>query len=354
MVATSPLPLLSVPATTTAQRMLDAAICAYGIGQNGYSPPPPLYSDPVGWVGKPQVLTAGSDAIDAALLGQTDDGWAVLSIRGTLPDFDDFDTFVAFLYDWFQDDETTLVPLAFSGDESLGNVHQGFRDATYALWLYVAPQLSLMDWSTLNGLRITGHSKGAGMAFLFAALIKAVLGANGPKTIEVHGFAAPLAGDPAFAQAYQNAGLDQNTTRYQAAYDLVPFLPPYSFDLFENIKLWGIHGNFELDSVLLFLDATITPGYALVGALEYYPASSPGTPFPPPMTGTAAQNRAQSDILAAIYNGKKNLIAAAHSATTSYWPAVFGQNPPMLPITQVADTLFAHFQAETEALATAD
>ncbi len=351
MVATNPAPLVPVAATTTAQAMLDAAICAYSIGPAGYYPSS-FYSTPVGWTTPPMVFTDGPDAINAALLGRTGDNWAVLSLRGTLPTFDSFDSFFAFLRDWLQDDETTLVPLALSGDDSLGRVHQGFRNAVLSLWPSVFAQLKAIDWSRLNGLRITGHSKGAAMAFLFAALIKDEMGSGGPTAIEVHSFAAPLAGDPAFAAAYSGAGLGHATMRYQAAYDLVPFLPPYTlFDLFAHIDAWDIHFDFELDAALLFLAATVTRGYALVGSLAYYPAATPSVPFPAPLIGNPAQWRAQADIIAAIQAGQKNLIAGAHSATLSYWPSVFGQNPPMLPIGALAAAYLAAFEAEAQAQA---
>jgi hypothetical protein len=357
MQTANPAPLALVSAATTAQKMLDAAICAYAIGPGGYAPSP-FYDGPVGWVGTPSAYTDGSDAIDAALLGQTSDGWAVLSLRGTISSYDSFASFFAFIEDWLQDDETTLVPLISPSGTNLGNVHQGFLNATMALWNDVYQQLLTFDWSSpngLSGLRITGHSKGAGMAFLFAALINAEMGLAGPKMIEVHGFAAPLAGDPAFATAYNNAGLGQNTTRYQAAYDLVPFLPPYTtFDLFEHIDLWHIRYDFELDAALLYLADTVTTGYELVGSLEYYPSGTSSDPFPAPITGQIAQWQAQADILAAIQAGEKDIIAAAHSATNSYWPAVFGQNPPMLPLGPLAAAYFAAFQAQAQAASAGD
>lgn len=352
MASVNPAPLAAVAAITTAQRMLDAAICAYSVGPGGYVRTP-FYDGSVGWSDTPVGIPDGPDAIDAALVGQTTDNWAVLSLRGTLSSYDSFATFIAFIKDWLQDDETKLVPLISPSGSNLGNVHQGFLNATMALWHDVYQQLLTFDWSSpggLTGLRITGHSKGAGMAFLFAALINAEMGSAGPKVIEVHGFAAPLAGDPAFAADYNFAGLEQTTTRYQRAHDLVPFLPPYTtFDLFEQIDLWDIRFDFELDAVLLYLASTVTPGYALIGALEYYPDGTPDDPFPAPLTGDLAQWQAQADILAAIQAGAKTTIAAAHSATMSYWPSVFQQNPPMLPLGPAAAAFLESFKAAAQA-----
>lgn len=354
MASVSPAPLASVAAITTAQRMLDAAICAYSVGPGGYVATP-FYSESVGWSDTPVGIPNGPYAIDAALVGQTDDNWAVLSLRGTLSSYDSFSTFAAFIDDWLQDDETELVQMITPNGTPFGNVHQGFLNATKALWWDVQQALQSFDWGTLEGLRITGHSKGAAMAFLFAALVSAEMGSDGPKVIEVHGFAAPLAGDPCFAAAYNNAKLGQNTTRYQRAHDLVPFLPPYTtFDLFDWIDLWNIRFDFELDSVLLYLADTVTTGYELVGSLEYYPDGTPDDPFPAPLTGDIAQWQAQADILAAIQAGAKNTIAAAHSAAMSYWPSVFGQNPPMLPLGPAAAAFLESFKAAAQAASSSD
>lgn len=355
MASVNPAPLASVAAITTAQRMLDAAICAYSVGPGGYVATP-FYDGSVGWSGTPVGIPDGPDAIDAALVGKTDDNWAVLSLRGTLPSYDSFATFVAFIEDWLQDDETALVPMVTPNGTAFGNVHQGFLAATMALWTDVSNQLQSVDLPSLEGLRITGHSKGAAMAFLFAALVSAEMGAAGPKAIEVYGFATPLVGDPAFAAAYSDParGLSA-TTRYQCAHDLVPFLPPYTtFDLFDWISFWHIRFDLELDAVLLYLAETVTTGYELVGSLEYYPAGTPDDPFPDPLTGDAAQWQAQADILAAIQAGAKNTIAAAHSATMSYWPAVFQQNPPMLPLGPTAAAYLAAFQAGAQAISAVD
>lgn len=354
MASVNPAPLASVAAITTAQRMLDAAICAYSVGPHGYVATP-FYDGPVGWSDTPVGISAGPFAIDAALVGQTDDNWAVLSLRGTLSSYDSFSTFAAFIDDWLQDDETELVEMITPNGTRLGKVHQGFYNATKALWWDVLPHLQKFNWGTLEGLRVTGHSKGGGMAFLFAALIKAELGSGGPQNIEVHGFAAPLAGDACFAAAFNDPGPSIKAKRYQRAHDLVPFLPPYTtFDLFDRINFWRIRFDFELDALLAFLADTVTTGYALAGSLEYYPDGTPNDPFPAPLTGDPAQWRAQADILAAIQSGAKNTIAAAHSATLSYWPSVFRQNPPMLPLGPAADAFYGAFEAEAQALAAED
>lgn len=347
MVASYPMEPISIPARTTAQKMIDAAICAYSINPNGYSPPP-FFSDPLKWVNGPHARTAGPDAIDAGLVGITDDGWAVISLRGTLSSYDSFSSFFAFIDDWLQDDETTFVPLRSSKSDHLGEVHKGFHRATMALWPKINAVMAKFDWANLNGLRITGHSKGAGMSFLFAALAnaeKSGMRSGGPKAIEVHAFAAPLAGNPEFAAKYSLAGLDKTTTRYQRANDLVPFLAPYvTFDLFEYIDLWNVRFDFELDAALEYLSYTVTRGYQLVGRLEFYPDRV--TSWPDPLTGTRGQNHAQAAILSAIQGGYKNEIAAAHSAISSYWPAIFQQDLPNPPPNEVALRFLKSFEAE--------
>ncbi len=326
-------------APTVAQRMLDAAICAYSVTPSGYFPKS-FFEDPVGFVEAPYPWINGPSAIDAGFVGTTDDGWAVISLRGTLGSYSNFASFFAFIRDWLQDDETHFVPLHSSSGTYLGLVHHGFHKATMALWPYFLSLLREMPWSKLKGLRITGHSKGAGMSFLVAALANAEKSAmkdGGPSAIEVHAFAAPLAGGPDFANLYNGAKLDKTTIRYQRAHDIVPFLAPYlSFDLLHQIDLWKARFDFELDSAIEYLRATVTRGYHLVGGLRYYPDHEAGKAWPSPVNDPIGQTLAQAHILGAIQGGRKNEIADAHLATTSYWPSIFGRDLPKPTLDELA------------------
>lgn len=327
------------PTYTLPQQMLAAAICAYSITPNGYRPNP-LFSQAAGFVQPPHIFATGPSAIDAGLLGITGDGWAVISLRGTLSTYSGFTSFFAYIRDWLQDDETNFVPLLANSGTCLGGVHRGFHRATTAMWPSFLSLLMALPWDSLQGLRITGHSKGAGMAFLMAALANAEKGgmrSGGPKQIEVHAFAAPLAGNPDFANHY--APLAPATFRYQRAHDMVPFLAPYvSFDLLHQVDLWDARFDLELDAAIEYLRLTVTRGYELVGNLAFYPDYD-GTAWPQPVAGQAGQIKAQAAILAAIKAGAKDVIADAHSAKDSYWPAIFGQDLPKPDIHELADQI---------------
>ena len=342
-----------VPAKTVAQRMIDAAICAYSIVDQTYTPVP-FFNDPVGWGNSPAVYTAGPDRIDAGLVGQTPDGWVIVSLRGTLSTFDSIRSLIAFFRDWLQDDETKQVPFSPAPGSDFGMVHKGFHAAITELWNGIGPDLAGRKWSELQGLCITGHSKGAGMSFLCAALAQACLpsAANGgPKTIQVHAFAAPLAGNKDFVDAYTKAGLETNTMRYQREDDLVPFLPAY--DSFDILKEWHRGSSWELDFVLELLELTYG-GYALAGSLAYYPDHQSGQPWPQPLTGDPGQQAAQTAILEAILRGAKGKIEDAHSAINSYWPSVFGQALPPGAAPPLTAAVSASLALHAQALAAED
>jgi hypothetical protein len=352
----NPPPLLvpmPVQALTTAQRMLDAAICAYSIIGTTYQPID-FFNDPVGWGPAPKVVIDGDDNIDAGLIGQTSDGWVILSLRGTLSTFDSISSLIAFFRDWSQDDETKQVAFSPAPGKDFGKVHNGFHAAVKAMWDDIYADLSGRDWNNLQGLCITGHSKGAGMSFLCAVLAQACLPTpanGGPKTIQIHAFAAPLAGNQDFVNAYAAAGLEANTIRYQREDDIVPFLPAYtSFDLLEKWE-WG--WSPELDAVLELLELTYG-GYALAGTLEYYPDHHDNQPWPQPMTGDAGQNAAETAILEAIRRGARGKIEDAHSAIHSYWPSIFAQKLPQGAAPALAKAVTASLELRARLLAAGD
>lgn len=342
-----------VPATTMAQRMIDAAICAYSIVGSTYQRVD-FFNAPVGWGDAPKVYTAGPDRIDAGLVGETPDGWVIVSLRGTLSTFDSIRSLIAFFRDWLQDDETKQVAFSPAPGQDFGMVHQGFHAAMTELWRGIGPDLAGRDWSKFKGLCITGHSKGAGMSFLCAALAQACLpsAANGgPKTIQVHAFAAPLAGNQAFVDAYRSAGLETNTVRYQREDDLVPFLPAY--DSFDILKEWHRGSSWELDAVLELLELT-HGGYALAGTLEYYPDHHNDQPWPQPVTGDPGQKAAQTAILEAIRRGAKGKIEDAHSAINSYWPSIFAQKLPAGAAPPLTAAVSASLALRAQSLAAGD
>lgn len=342
-----------VQPSTTAQLMLDAAICAYSIVGTDYRPLR-FFNDPVGWGNAPNVYSAGPDKIDAGLIGETPDGWVILSLRGTLSTYDSISSLIAFFRDWLQDDETEQVAFSPAPAKDFGKVHKGFHAAVMAMWDDIYADLNGRKWGKLKGLCITGHSKGAGMSFLCAALAQACLPSSangGPQTIQVHAFAAPLAGNQAFVDAYTKAGLETNTVRYQREDDLVPFLPAY--DSFDILEKWHRGSSWELDLVLEILESTYG-GYALAGTLEFYPDHLYNQPWPQPLTGDPGQQAAQTAILEAIRRGAIGKIEDAHSAINSYWPAIFAQKLPLGVAPRLAAAVSESLALHAQALAAED
>ena len=315
---------------TMAQRMLDAAICAYSVTPSGFHPDCKYWA-PIKVKGPAYPFQVGTEEINAGFVATTEDDWVVLSLRGTLSGWHNWDSFLAFIDDWLNDDKTKLVPMWQNG-VLLGNVHKGFYESSTQSWAQVQAYLHAVDWSKMKGLQITGHSKGAGMCFIMAAMARLAL-AHGkygpPKTIEVNAFAAPLAGDAAFAASYKGLlKLDKSTTRHQRAHDIVPFLPSYdSWDIFKHMEAsiehpesWLIVGALEA------LRLEIHGGYHLVGSPIFYPGTDPVGYSA--VIGRAAIPMSQAAILAAIKGGYASEIADAHSSMYSYWPALFQKANP--------------------------
>ncbi len=306
------------------QRMVDASICAYSIKSPDEFKPESKYWDPIQVKGQASTFLAGSDDIDAGFIATTEDDWVVLSFRGTLSTHHNWETFIAFLKDWWQDDETKKVHWDFE-QVHLGRVEKGFHKAIMKLWPQMKVILDKVDWSTKQGIQITGHSKGAAMTFLAAAMVKICY--PQAKEINVHAFAAPLvaavpkAGTTGFAQWYQDNRLDTTTTRYQRIDDIVPFLPPAeNWNILHNLT-WHTAEGLAIYSALELLGISVHDGYEEVGSMVFLPGDPPSTGTP--MHGQKAILSARNAIINAVGYGYGDKIAAAHSVACSYWPAVF-------------------------------
>ena len=303
---------------TMAQRMLNASICAYNITPHGFSPDCE-YWNLIKSTGDVSVITADpghlNPAIDAGFVTTTTDGWVVLSLRGTLGSYNGFESFIAFLKDWWEDSESRLVPF-FLGGIYMGQVHNGFYKAYLYMLSKVQTALDGVDWANVKGLQVTGHSKGAALTFLFAAWAKKKYMPSGLKTVEVNAFAAPLVGDHHFSVLYQ--ALNIPTIRHQRAHDIVPFLPPYdSYDIFDHFHFY----NSWTATALQVIGLDIHTGYHLTGDVIYYPGTIPGKVSP--VAGSQAELESQQAIITAIKDNKSSEIEGAHSATLSYHPALF-------------------------------
>lgn len=159
----------------------------------------------IGLLAVPKLIVGGRDSINAAIVGQIQEG-TVVAFRGTLPFDDESKPFEQRLLDWAQDFEAALVPWGFVG----GKVHAGFSAAVDTL---------PMDLPKDKPVYFTGHSKGGAMAVL-AAVAHFLAGG---KVADVVTFGAPRAGDVDFAAATNR--LPISIRRYEASGDIVPHVP---------------------------------------------------------------------------------------------------------------------------------
>ncbi len=228
-------------------RLLCAARQSYQIVGDGPVPAAPN-SDQIGY-GTPDGFAVGPARIDAALVGEADDG-IIVAFRGTLPP--DSPNHGQVILDWANDVDALLVK-----DPSglPGRVHKGFLDALDALWPKIEPVIrKRSNDSAAKPIYVTGHSKGGAVANLAALRLRTTLPGA---TVIVGTFAAARPGDGAFAKAY-NAAIP-HSARYEYADDIVPHLPPSDefLVMFRNVPF--IAGTLR----------RLTRGYASVGDLHF-------------------------------------------------------------------------------------
>jgi hypothetical protein len=179
--------------------------------------PADTYYAGAGFLQTPKTFIA--DTIHACLVGTTADG-VVLAFRGTL-EFSFHD--LASLHDWLNNFVARLVKPDWLPDDSAARVHEGFLGALDSLRILGAldeVNRQLQAAGPGAPLLITGHSKGGALAVLAALRFWA----KGQVPSRVVTFAAPRAGDRAFADVYNNARIVH--TRYEFQDDVVPHLPP--------------------------------------------------------------------------------------------------------------------------------
>lgn len=333
----------SPPASQLAMawRMINASISAYQIHPADWLPygpqPPvqrticgpgdayfynvvPLYQDAVGFVSSaaqgyaPLFVSTGDDADDAALVGATDDGNLVIALRGTIPPSFDNDDLFAWLHDWAQDGEIEPTGWSVARGPWVNSiqVERGFAAATRSLWPDVAQMMrQTLAQTACTNVVITGHSKGAGMAFLFATLVQAAFPQFSGR-IAVHAFAAPVVGNNAFCAFYGALGLQ--THRYQVENDLVPFLPFWNdADIFTATRF----SDTVVEALWIAAAADIVwrtqGGYNAVGDFTYFAG---GQLVPNAQVASSAL----PTLASTLERGPLSAIPAAHSATASYLP----------------------------------
>lgn len=326
-----------------ALRMLNAAICSYQIREKGVDPSHgkpisrhatndhgeviydvvPAYQDAVGFIESsesytPAFTATGPERIDAALCGKTNDGYAVLSFRGTLAPNIGHHDLREWLEDWLYDADAKPTPWHPDGVRK-GEVEAGFAKAFDALWPWIEDQLSDLLSSCPNGLLITGHSKGAAMTFLAASKIRDRWPAL-DRRIAVYAFAPPVAGDAEFARTYGT--LAQTTYRFQAADDLVPFLPRWdAYDFWGHVHLSNFVEQDAWCVLKKWIDKITRPGYSAVGSMFFLPADGPvdGSPN--------AAEKALDLVVTSLEGGHLERVGDAHSAVHSYLPKVRAADP---------------------------
>jgi hypothetical protein len=208
------------PAPTLDGRLICACNCAYDIVQPGNLPTDPAdkYYVGAGFLKTPAAFQDPT-GIHAGLVGTMADG-IVLAMRGTLSfDFHDRTS----LCDWLNDFAAEQVRPGWLPADSAVQVHSGFLLALEALVAQgVLTEVNQQVQALGAGakLLITGHSKGGAVAPL--AALRLWTTAAIPSRVVT--FAAPHAGNPAFADVYSNAQIVH--TRYEFQDDIVPQAPP--------------------------------------------------------------------------------------------------------------------------------
>jgi Lipase (class 3) len=242
---------MPLPEPALVGRLLCASSCAYLTSEGEPVLDPagaaPYYSG-VEFKSPPAAFIAGEDDIDSCIVGTTGEG-VLVAFRGTLSLDGPFS--LQKLLDWVNDINARPVP----GDGLPGEVHEGFLGSLNSLWPVVRDEAKsqLARAGTSTRLLVTGHSKGGAVAAL-AAMRFLKQESIAPTVVT---FAAPKAGNTAFADAY-NAVMDH--TRYEFGEDVVPHLPP-STDLFSILSALPFLGS-RLSSLQQY-------DYGWVGSLLY-------------------------------------------------------------------------------------
>jgi triacylglycerol lipase len=299
-------------ATTVQGRLLCASACAYAIvdGEDLLHPDvaTPYYAG-VGFMQPPVVFQAGGEEINACLVGMSDDG-LVVAFRGTLPLDGPFT--IPTLLDWLNN----LNAEPIGGGDLPGQVHKGFLTSLDSLWTEVRDEVErqLAQAGGAMPLLVTGHSKGGAIAALAAMRFRT----QATLASKVVTFAAPKAGNHAFANAY-NAVMDH--TRYEFADDIVPHLPPS--DLLRGILNSVSFLNRHLPDLEQF-------DYARVGSLLYINRAQQIVPDPQEALLSQRQQRLVSLILGGHLQqiGDDHRISCGYGYMTALCPT--GVCPPPL------------------------
>lgn len=341
--------------TALARRMLYASVCAYNItgDRDGAQPVPgadrvepsgegysysvvEAYQSEVGFAGPPASYTPrffadGTHDIDAALVGLTGDGYALVALRGTVPVSLEGGDVMQWVEDWRRDAHIGPIPWRLGGTP-VGKAERGFAHGALKLWPWIARQLADLKAQAPAGVLVTGHSKGGAMSYLIAGLIAAEWPELAGR-IEVHAFAPGACIDAELAEAYAEAGLAARTTRYMAAYDIVPFLPLWSdANIWSAAHFSGWWHEGEWLALGAYVVSQTGAGYTAPGALVYFDADCA------PVMAPDALDQALAAVVTALQNGRLDLIGTAHSITSSYAKCFPPVPPGPPPVQNMAST----------------
>ncbi len=178
------------------------------------------------WLKPPAIITGGPHSINAALIGEINEG-IILAFRGTL--FPILNDPLKSPLDWWQNFITNSIGI--DGFHKNILVHQGFWDALMTIWKEIRVELAKYSGKMLY---ITGHSKGAALAQLAAAqLVWGELDLLKQRSLTIGGvnlYAPPRVGNSIFAMKLESS-LTNLIQRFEAQNDIVTALPPNQQEL---------------------------------------------------------------------------------------------------------------------------
>jgi hypothetical protein len=292
--------------------MLAASGCAYSINGTSYQP---ASGDPfgpaLGWTtsgNTPTVITGGFDNEDAALVGTitlagTSTTAIVVAFEGSVP-----------ITPVTLDSALTWLQNFLASPEYVSNLHGSVHGGIYAAVNNIFSQLldaiaNLQNSYPDAPLYITGHSKGGGMASLFAAMVYWTA-SDTLQPAAVYTFASPMIGLPDFVSSFPS-GIP--VYRYENTLDQVPFLAPsddYIATLKSNEHIIP-HLTLVLDGIVLLLEQFAGYGYVPLGKLYYIDGTTVSNPASNPCANLIGQTLAEG-------TSGLDTVMNAHSHLCSY------------------------------------
>ncbi len=149
------------------------------------------------------------------------------------------------------------------------------------------------------------------MTFLVASLVKA----KWPDLpIVVYAFAPPVAGNGAFARAYEASGLTHVTHRIQVTCDVVPYLPRWDrADIWKALEPSGMLERVGWDVLARLAHDLTGKGYTAVGDVIVITDSHGSVSY-----GIEAVRTSLAAVTTALEAKDYEAVASAHSSVSSY------------------------------------